>query len=127
MMVVHMSNCRFFLCDDTAEYRALVRYVLEREGAKIVGEVGNGQECVERVADAHPDVVLLDVKMPIMGGIEALPKIREEAPDAQVIVLSTAWAERVESDSLRLGAKAFVEKPRDIHDLPGAIREALAA
>lgn len=126
-MVGHMSNCRVFLCDDTAEYRALVRYVLEREGAEIVGEGGNGQECVDRVAEAHPDLVLLDVKMPVMGGIEALPRIRERAPEADVIVLSTAWAERVENDSLRLGAKAFVEKPRDIHDLPVALREALAA
>lgn len=122
-----MSNCRVFLCDDTAEYRALVRFVLEREGAEIVGEGANGQEAIERVHDAHPDVVLLDVKMPIMGGIEALPRIREQAPEAKVIVLSTAWAQRVEDDSLRLGAQAFVEKPRDIHDLPGALREALAA
>jgi DNA-binding NarL/FixJ family response regulator len=119
--------CRVFLCDDTDEYRALLRVVLERAGGEIVGEAGNGRDCVEAIAETNPDLVLLDVKMPVMGGLEALPLVRERAPDAQVVVLSTAWAEQVAHETERLGARAFLEKPRDILELPDRLREVLCA
>lgn len=118
---------RVFLCDDTDEYRALVRVVVEGAGGHVVGEAGNGRDCVDAVAAAQPDLVLLDVKMPVMGGLEALPLLRERAPEAEVVVLSTAWAEHVARETERLGARAFLEKPRDILELPDRLREVLCA
>jgi CheY-like chemotaxis protein len=120
-------DCRVLLCDDIAEYRALLRVVLEREGGHVVAEAQDGEDCIEKAGQSDPNLILLDLKMPRMGGMEALPQLRKKAPDAKVVVLTTGWAEQLRDESLELGATAFVEKPRDILTLPGLLRDALVA
>jgi DNA-binding NarL/FixJ family response regulator len=119
---------RLFLCDDDANYRTLVNEVLNLDDdLEIVGQACDGRECVDRVAAAGADVVLLDINMPIMTGFEALPLLREAAPDAKVFVLSSASSETAESTAMALGADAFIQKPYNIMDLAGQIRASLAA
>ena len=119
-------GCRVFICDDEAGYRLLLRAVLEPEGADIVGEASDGGACVEQVMDARPDLVLLDLRMPRVDGLTALPELRRRVPDAKVLVLTTAPAAEAKEQTMRLGAAGFVQKPRDITRLPEALRLALA-
>jgi len=117
---------KLLLCDDAADYRALLRTVLAGDSDfEIVGQAGHGKECLERVPEVRPDVVLLDVDMPLMNGFEALPRLREQSPGTTVIVLSTAWTPELERRALDLGAVAYLEKPRNVLDLPDALRNAL--
>ncbi len=72
-----------------------------------------------------PDVVLLDIDMPLMNGFEALPLLHERHPETAVIVLSTTWSAEIEREALALGATACLEKPRNVFDLPDVLRGAL--
>jgi CheY-like chemotaxis protein len=117
---------RVLLCDDTSAYRALERAVLEPWGAEIVGEAADGRECLDLLEqEVKPDLILLDVNMPGMDGLTALPRIRACAPQADVVMLSTGAAEDLEEESLRRGARAFLHKPRDIRALPEMLRAAM--
>ena len=123
---MHMP--RIFLCDDAADYRRLLREVLRDElDLEVVGEACDGIECVDEVADAHPDVVLLDLNMPRMHGLDTLPRIRRVAPNAKVVVLTSADAADQERQAMDAGADGFIQKPMDAFDLPGMIRAAAAA
>jgi len=114
---------RIFLCDDATEYRALVRAVLSREpDLQIVGEACDGRECLDKVPQTQPDVVLLDIKMPGMSGLEVLPRLRKLWPNGDVVILSTADSHEIRQQAQQLGATAFVRKPLSALDLPGAIR-----
>lgn len=114
---------RIFVCDDAPAYRALLRAVLEMEDdIQIVGEACDGRECIDKVPETRPDVVFLDIKMPGMSGLEALPRLREIAPRTEVVILSTADPADVEQQALELGATAFVRKPLSALDLPAALR-----
>ena len=118
---------RIYLCDDERNYRILLKAVLTaEEGIDVVGEGGDGGVCISDAAKCRPDVILLDQNMPGMSGLEALPFLRREMPDTAVIMLSTAPADQCEEKALEAGASAYIEKPRDIFDLPGMIREKLA-
>jgi two-component system, NarL family, nitrate/nitrite response regulator NarL len=117
---------RVLLCDDEPNYRFLLRAVLEPEGVEIVGEAGDGKACLEALEEADPDLILLDVRMPGMDGIQALPEIHARAPKAQIVMLSSADPADLEERTLALGATAFVRKPHDIFQVPAALRAAFA-
>jgi len=113
-----------FLVDDVKELRVLLRLVLEEDAAiKVVGEASDGREGVEGVARAQPDVVLLDLSMPDMDGLEAIPLIRERAPDARIVVLSGHEAGRVSLEALQQGATRFLNKASELDVIRGAVRE----
>ena len=113
---------RVFVCDDASEYRALLRYELEDDpGLTVVGEASNGDEGVEGVAQTKPDVVVCDLSMPICDGLEAIPRMREIAPDLPIIALSGLSREAMEDRALRAGALCYIEKS----DPPDVIRAAL--
>ena len=95
---------RAVVIDDTTDIRDLLRFALSRGGMDVVGEAGDGQAGVEVVREERPDVVLLDLAMPVMDGVEALPLIRELVPDAQIIVFS-AFARRGERPGPRARAR----------------------
>lgn len=119
---------RIYLCDDAPGYRRLVREVLASEAdIQIVGEGSDGCRCLDDVAAQHPDVVVLDLDMPGMGGLEALPRLRRLAPETAVLVLSTAPGEDFEERAIELGATAYLQKPTDVLTLAGAMREKVPA
>ncbi|HVW19213.1 MAG TPA: response regulator [Solirubrobacteraceae bacterium] len=117
---------RLLLCDDAADYRALVDSVLAgTDDFTVVGEAVHGRDCLDKVGDVDPDVVLLDLDMPLMDGFEALPRLREQAPSARIVVLTSSWSAERERRAMDLGATAFLEKPRNVLELPDALRAAL--
>ena len=119
---------QIYLCDDEESYRTLLRAVFnEEQGMEVVGEGCDGQVCLHEAADASPDLVLLDINMPRMDGLEALPKLRELAPETDVIVLTSSDAPEHEREALALGAAGLIQKPRNVFDLPRLIRATLTA
>lgn len=118
---------RVFLCDDESHYRSLVRAVLSSQDKpyEVVGEASDGREAIDLAPALSPDIVLLDVNMPGMGGLEALPRLRELLPDARIFALTTAWAETLEQQFRDAGGDGFIEKPRNAMTLPAKLGAAL--
>jgi PAS domain S-box-containing protein len=116
------------LVDDAPEVRLLLRSTLRLSGRyKVIGEGGNGEEAIERARELRPDVLILDVSMPVMDGLEALPRVLVESPDTRV-VLYTGFDPGGLGDRARdLGATAIVQKSVDIDDFVADLDNALGA
>jgi DNA-binding NarL/FixJ family response regulator len=115
---------RVVLVDDVPELRLLVRLTLEDEpGIEVVGEAANGRQGVEVVEATDPDLVLLDLSMPDMDGLEAIPLIRAHAPRARVVVLSGHEAGRLSLQALDQGASRYVNKAVGLDTIPAIVRE----
>lgn len=106
-----MAPVRVVLADDVPAVLHLLRYTLEAsEAFQVVGEATNGAEAVRLAGDLRPDVVLLDLAMPVMDGLEAIPEIRRRAPATRIVVLSGFNADRMEESAIGCGADAYLEK-----------------
>jgi DNA-binding NarL/FixJ family response regulator len=102
---------RVVLVDDMVELRKLIRLTLERSGHfEVVGQAGNGREGIEVASATQPDLVLLDVSMPVMDGLEALPALCRSVPTAKVVMLSGFSQARLGAEAAAGGAVAYVEK-----------------
>ena len=102
---------RAVLADDTADVRLALRTMIEsRSDIEIVGEAGDGREALSVVAELEPDVLLLDLSMPVLDGLGVLQRLRATRPSLPVIVLSGYGRDRVAAAALELGAVAYVEK-----------------
>jgi DNA-binding NarL/FixJ family response regulator len=102
---------RIVLADDVFDLRFMVKLALERSGRfQVVGEAENGDEAVKLAEKHQPDLVLLDVSMPVKDGLEALPDIRSVSPNAKVVMLSGFEASRLASTAIASGASAYLEK-----------------
>jgi DNA-binding NarL/FixJ family response regulator len=115
---------RVFLTDDVDELRLLLRLGLEDAGdMTVVGEAGDGAEAVEQAGQIQPDVMLLDLSMPIMDGLEAIPLLRERVPEMKIVVVS-GFAEGPASErAMELGADRYVSKTADINEVHDIVRE----
>lgn len=102
---------RVLLVDDALDIRMLVRMGLERDGRFVViAEADNGREAIDHAREHQPDVVVLDIAMPVMDGLEALPEIREAAPSSRVVMLSGFTSESMRVGATDQGADAYIEK-----------------
>ena len=102
---------RVLLADDVANLRVLVRLALELHGPfEVVAEAENGAEAVEQARHFEPDLVLLDVSMPVLDGLEALPEVRAASPHSKIVMLSGFEERRLGRLALDAGASAYLEK-----------------
>ena len=121
--VAGMEPIRVFVCDDAPAFRDLLRLALEQDGGlTVVGEADDGAH-LEDIAAARPDVVLLDVSMPRLGGLEALPRVRELAPAARIVVLSSFGADEMGAAALDAGADRYVDKRESFARIREVVRE----
>lgn len=112
------SSYRVVIADDVADMRFLLRKALERSGRfTVVGEAGNGREAVAQAAEHRPDLALLDLSMPVMDGLEALPQIRGAVPDCTVVVLSGFDTDAMQGKAIDAGAAAYLVKGLQPNDL----------
>lgn len=119
-----MSDCTVLVVDDAADIRLLVKLVLDSQaGMQVVGEAANGREAVDLCARHKPNVVVLDISMPVMDGLQALPLIREVSPETSVIMLSGFTSDEIKAEAIDLGACDFVEKGSVGSTIAAAVRE----
>ena len=118
---------RVVLCDDVAMLRELLRYELEEDDdVRVVGEAGDGAEGVRMVRDLKPDIVILDLAMPGLDGLEALPLMRQVVPAPDVVVHSGFDSDVMRERVLALGAAMYLEKGGLLSAVKDAVREVLA-
>lgn len=116
--------CRVAICDDVPDFRRVLCMVLGVEPTlEVVGEAGDGRQAIDLVSSTAVDVLLLDIAMPIMDGIEALPKILEASPSTRVVMLTGFGSDAIRRQAETLGACAFLEKGV----APAAIVDAIAS
>jgi DNA-binding NarL/FixJ family response regulator len=116
-----------YLVDDVPELRELIKFGMEEDpGFEVVGEAGDGRTALEGIAATRPAAVLLDLSMPDMDGLEAIPEIRKRDPDVAIIVLSGFSVDRMGPPALERGADGYVEKGTPIQELRDATRLAVA-
>jgi NarL family two-component system response regulator LiaR len=116
---------RIVIVDDHAMLRkGLAVFLMSYADLKLVGEAANGKEALTLCADKQPDIVLMDLMMPIMDGITATRHIRYDFPDIQVIALTSFGEERLIKDVLAAGAISYLFKKTSADDLVKAIRAA---
>ena len=99
------------ICDDAAFMRMMIKDILTKNGYNIAGEAENGAKAVEKYNELKPDLVLMDITMPEMDGIQALKKIKETDPNASVIMCSAMGQQAMVIGSIQSGAKDFIVKP----------------
>ena len=99
------------ICDDAAFMRMMIKDILTKNGYNVVGEAENGAKAVEKYNELKPDLVLMDITMPEMDGIQALKKIKEIDAGALVIMCSAMGQQAMVIESIQSGAKDFIVKP----------------
>ena len=99
------------ICDDAAFMRMMIKDILTKNGYNIAGEAENGMKAVEKYNETKPDLVLMDITMPEMDGIQALKQIRATDPNACIIMCSAMGQQAMVIEAIQSGAKDFIVKP----------------
>jgi NarL family two-component system response regulator LiaR len=115
---------RILIADDHAVVREGLRALIDTEpGMELLGEAADGVEAVAKFRSLHPDVTLLDLLMPHMGGLEAIDRIKQEDPDARILVLTSFDEDERVFQAVKSGALGYLLKDTAPHELLRAIRE----
>ena len=123
--IEHMP--KVLVVDDDQFVRVLLRETLAGlPSPPTVSEAADGAEAVRMAGDERPDLVLLDLLMPVMSGMEALPRIRAASPSSRIVVISSMDARGVVDQALSQGAVGFIAKPFHPDEVMSAVRKALA-
>ena len=99
------------ICDDAAFMRMMIKDILVKNGYNIAGEAENGVKAVEKYQETKPDLVLMDITMPEMDGIQALKKIKAIDANASVVMCSAMGQQAMVIESIQSGARYFIVKP----------------
>jgi two-component system nitrate/nitrite response regulator NarL len=114
---------RVLIIDDHALFRVGLKGLLEQRNIEVVGVAADGNEGIELAKTSNPDIILLDLRMPGMGGLEVLKKIREDSQTSPVVMLTTSNDEADLITSLRSGAQGYLLKDMEPDELVGALRD----
>ncbi len=113
---------RLLLVDDAMFMRANIKKMVEEAGHTVVGEAGNGEEAIVAYDQCNPDIVLMDITMPDMDGIEATTRIMTAHSDAKIIMVSAMGQMEMVVRAISAGAKDFVVKPVDADKLKTCLK-----
>ena len=117
---------RLMLADDHRMLREGLRRSMTDEGFQVVGEASDGEEAVRLAAELQPDVILMDVSMPDVDGVEATRRIRDLLPDTRVIMLTMHPDQEVVASALRAGAAGYLVKDCSTEEIAEAVRLAVS-
>ncbi len=117
---------KILLADDISFIKMVQRDILEKAGYEIVGEATDGKEAVEKYIKLKPDVVIMDITMPKMDGLNAIKLIKKHDPSARIIVCSALGQHKLIIEAIKAGVKDFVVKPFEPERLLKAIEKALS-
>lgn len=118
-----MNRIRILLADDHALVRAGLRYLINRmDGLEVVAEAENGHRVLELVPQEHPDVILMDITMPVMNGLDATAEVKARFPHLRVLILSMSNFEAHVAGALEAGADGYLLKTISPAELEKAIR-----
>ncbi len=118
---------RVLIADDEPLIRETLAELLAEEGFEVVGEARDGAEAVRKAAELDPDVVLIDVRMPVVNGLEATRRIRLDRPDALVVALSAYDDPALEAAARAVGAADYVAKGTPSRELIERIKRAISS
>lgn len=124
-----MAACTLLIVDDDAVIRGTLRELatLCVDGVVVVGEAANGREAVALARRLNPDVIVMDIRMPVMDGIQATRKIKRELGLSSVVITATSFGHReIERAALAAGASYHLRKPFDIDAFVSVLQEAQA-
>jgi DNA-binding NarL/FixJ family response regulator len=125
-MTDHDSPIRVYLVDDQAMIRAAFRSLLEEQpGFEVVGDCGDARTAVEQIGQLRPDVVLLDITMPGLSGIDAIPLVKKASPRSAVVMLTHHEGESFVEQALRAGAQGYLSKDSEPAELALALQSAV--
>jgi DNA-binding NarL/FixJ family response regulator len=114
---------RVLLADDHALFCRGLEMVLKAEpGIEVVGQAPDGAEAVRMAGETLPDVVLMDIRMPKMTGIEAARQVKEAAPSAKIVMLTVSDEEEDRFEAIRAGASGYLLKDMPLDEVAGAVR-----
>lgn len=113
------DRLRVMVADDSpAVLKSLCAWLDSQPRLQVIGVAGNGQDAVNAARAARPDLMLMDLEMPVMSGLHAAEMLKRELPDIKIVVISTHASEMWSETSLKCGAEAFVSKQRIPQELP---------
>ena len=116
---------RILIVDDHSAFRDGLKLVINHQpDMEVVGEAENGEKAIALTRELHPDVILMDVKMPVMDGAEATRRILAEMPDMKILAMSIYDDDGFMANMLRAGALGFILKGCDSEELSEAVRKA---
>ena len=113
------------ICDHAAFMRMMIKDILTKNGYNVVGEAENGLKAVEKYQETKPDLVLMDITMPEMDGIQALKKIKQADPNASVVMCSAMGQQAMVIESIQSGARDFIVKPFQPDRVLEAVKKAV--
>ena len=116
-------SSRVLVVDDAPIVRFLLKSILEKNGFTVVGEAGNGQEALDEVAKFQPEVVLMDVNMPVMDGVQTVKELRRQKFGGKIIMLTISRSEPDLLGAITAGADGYLLKNVEPGDLEAAIRQ----
>ncbi len=122
-----MKKISFVIVDDAVFIRTIIKKMIEQvDGYTVLGEAANGREAIEAAKKYQPDIMTLDITMPEMDGIVAVPEILKESPQTRIIMVSAMGQQSMVIEAIKMGAKDFVIKPFEKSRVYQAIKNVLA-
>ena len=113
------------ICDDAAFMRMMIKDILSKNGYNVAGEAENGLKAIEKYKEVGPDLVLMDITMPEMDGIQALKEIKKQDANARVIMCSAMGQQAMVIESIQAGAKDFIVKPFQAERVLEAVKKVI--
>jgi DNA-binding NarL/FixJ family response regulator len=120
------KRVRILIADDHEAVRRGLRSALTGAGWEICGEASNGKEAIAKTLELQPDLILLDVSMPQMGGLEAAPKILSSAPGVKVVVFTMHESQQIKNEMVNMGVHGLAIKSAPLGNLLDTIKRVLA-
>ncbi|RCX15524.1 two-component system chemotaxis response regulator CheY [Anaerobacterium chartisolvens] len=116
---------RILIVDDAAFMRMMIRDILNKNGYEVIGEAENGGRAIQQYKDLIPDLVIMDITMPEVDGIQAVKEIKKISSDAKIIMCSAMGQQAMVIESIQAGARDFIVKPFQAERVVEAVKKVL--